>query len=43
MKAKQVKVEIKEIRFGPQTAEADNNFKLKHAREFINEGNTDKA
>ena len=31
MKAKQVKVELKEIRFGPQTAEADYNFKLKHA------------
>ena len=30
MKAKQVKVEIKEIRFGPQTDEHDYNFKLKH-------------
>ncbi len=43
MKAKQVKVEVKEIRFGPQTAEADYNFKLKHAIEFLNEGNKVKA
>ena len=43
LKAKQVKVEVKEIRFGPQTAEADYNFKLKHAREFINDGNKVKA
>ena len=33
MKAKQVKVEVKEIRFGPQTDEHDYNFKLKHAQE----------
>ena len=31
IKAKQVKVEVKEIRFGPQTDEHDYNFKLKHA------------
>ena len=31
MKAKQVKVEVKEIRFGPQTDEHDYQFKLKHA------------
>lgn len=43
MKAKQVKIEIKEIRFGPQTAEADYAFKLKHAIEFINQGNKVKA
>ena len=36
-------MEVKEIRFGPQTAEADYNFKLKHAREFINDGNKVKA
>ena len=30
MKAKQVKVEVKEIRFGPQTDEHDYQFKLKH-------------
>ena len=35
MKAKQVKVEIKEIRFGPQTDEHDYQFKLKHAIEFV--------
>ena len=35
MKAKQVKVEVKEIRFGPQTDDHDYNFKLKHAKEFL--------
>ena len=35
MKAKQVKIDVKEIRFGPQTAEADYAFKLKHAIEFL--------
>ena len=43
MKAKQVKVEVKEIRFGPQTGENDYNFKLKHAKEFLEEGNKVKA
>lgn len=43
MKAKQVKVEIKEIRFGPQTDEHDYQFKLKHAREFLSEGNKVRA
>lgn len=43
MKAKQAKVEIKEIRFGPQTDEHDYNFKLKHAREFLTEGNKVRA
>ena len=38
MKAKQVKVEVKEIRFGPQTDEHDYNFKLKHAIGFLKEG-----
>ena len=32
IKAKQVKTEIKEIRFGPQTEEHDYFFKLKHAQ-----------
>ena len=32
MKQKQVKVDIKEIRFGPQTDEHDYQFKLKHAQ-----------
>ena len=43
MKAKQVKVEVKEIRFGPQTDEHDYQFKLKHAREFLAEGNKVRA
>lgn len=43
MKAKQVKIDVKEIRFGPQTAEADYAFKLKHAQEFIKQGNKVKA
>ena len=43
LKAKQVKVEVKEIRFGPQTDEHDYQFKLKHAREFLNEGNKVRA
>ena len=43
MKAKQAKVDIKEIRFGPQTDEHDYNFKLKHAKEFLSEGNKVRA
>ena len=43
MKAKQVKVEVKEIRFGPQTDEHDYQFKLKHAKEFLQEGNKVRA
>ena len=43
MKAKQVKVEVKEIRFGPQTDEHDYNFKLNHAQEFLSEGNNVRA
>ncbi|MCR5313149.1 MAG: translation initiation factor IF-3 [Bacteroidaceae bacterium] len=43
MKAKQVKVEVKELRFGPQTGEADYAFKLKHAQEFLSDGNKVKA
>ena len=43
MKAKQVKQEVKEIRFGPQTDEHDYNFKLKHAKEFLEEGNKVRA
>ena len=37
-KAKNVKVVVKEIRFGPQTDEHDYNFKLKHAISFLEEG-----
>ena len=43
IKAKQVKISVKEIRFGPQTDDHDYNFKLKHAREFLEEGNKVKA
>ena len=43
LKAKQVKVELKEIRFGPQTDEHDYNFKLKHAKEFLSDGDKVKA
>ena len=43
IKAKQVKVVIKEIRFGPQTADHDYNFKLKHAENFLKEGAKVKA
>ena len=43
LKAKQVKIEVKEIRFGPQTDEHDYDFKLKHAKEFLSDGNKVKA
>lgn len=42
-KAKAVKVVVKEIRFGPQTDDHDFNFKLKHARSFLEEGSKVKA
>ena len=43
IKAKQVKISVKEIRFGPQTDDHDYDFKLKHAREFLTSGNKVKA
>ncbi len=43
MKAKTVKVIVKEIRFGPQTDEHDFNFKLRHAEKFLKEGAKVKA
>ena len=43
IKAKQVKIVIKKIRFGPQTDDHDYNFKLKHAENFIKEGAKVKA
>lgn len=43
IKQKQIKVEVKEIRFGPQTDEHDYQFKLKHAQEFLEEGNKVRA
>ena len=42
-KAKQVKMEIKEIRFGPQTDDHDYNFKLKHAIGFLEDGDKVRA
>jgi len=43
LKAKQSKVEIKEIRFGPNTDEHDFQFKLTHAKKFLEQGNKLKA
>lgn len=43
LKAKAVKVTVKEIRFGPQTDDHDYNFKLKHASNFLKEGSKVKA
>ena len=43
MKAKQVKIDVKEIRFGPQTDDHDYNFKLKHAMGFLADGDKVKA
>lgn len=43
IKAKAVKVVVKEIRFGPQTDDHDYNFKLKHAENFIKEAAKVKA
>lgn len=43
MKAKAVKVVVKEIRFGPQTDEHDFEFKLRHAEKFLKDGAKVKA
>jgi len=43
MKAKQQKVVVKEIRFGPNTDDHDFNFKVKHAKKFLEEGSKLKA
>lgn len=43
LKAKQSKVTIKEIRFGPNTEEHDFNFKLDHAKKFLKDGAKVKA
>ncbi len=42
-KAKQVRIDVKEIRFGPQTDDHDYNFKLKHAMGFLQDGDKVKA
>jgi len=38
-KKKQVKVEIKEVKMRPKTDDHDFQFKIKHARRFLEEGN----
>mgnify|MGYP000551003603 CR=1 FL=1 len=43
IKAKTAKVVVKEIRFGPNTDEHDFNFKLNHAKKFLEEGSKVKA
>ncbi|HMQ76795.1 MAG: translation initiation factor IF-3 [Flavobacteriales bacterium] len=43
IKAKQATVEMKEIRFGPNTDDHDLNFKTNHARKFLQEGHKVKA
>lgn len=42
-RAKSVKIVVKEIRFGPQTDDHDYNFKLKHAKSFLEDGAKVKA
>jgi translation initiation factor IF-3 len=39
IKAKSAKVSVKEIRLGPNTDDHDFNFKVKHAINFLKEGN----
>jgi translation initiation factor IF-3 len=43
IKAKTVRMVVKEIRFGPNTDDHDYNFKLKHATNFLEEGAKVKA
>ncbi|MBK5202630.1 MAG: translation initiation factor IF-3 [Prolixibacteraceae bacterium] len=43
LKSKAIKVIIKEIRFGPNTDEHDFNFKLNHAKKFLEDGAKVKA
>jgi len=43
LKAKAIKVVIKEIRFGPNTSGHDFDFKVKHAKSFLSEGAKIKA
>tara|TARA_B110000116_G_C16701228_1_gene519896 strand:- start:456 stop:854 length:399 start_codon:yes stop_codon:yes gene_type:complete len=38
IKSKSIKVVVKELRFGPNTGEHDFNFKLNHAKKFLEEG-----
>lgn len=43
IKSKTVKVVVKEIRFGPNTDDHDYDFKLRHARKFLEDGAKVKA
>lgn len=43
LKSKQIKVVVKEIRFGPQTDDHDYEFKKRHAHKFLEEGSKVKA
>jgi translation initiation factor IF-3 len=43
IKANNATVSLKEIRFGPNTDNHDFNFKVKHARKFLEDGNKLKA
>ena len=43
IKSKAAKQSMKEIRFGPETAEHDYEFKMRHARAFLTEGSKVKA
>ena len=43
IKSKIVKVVVKEIRFGPNTDDHDYDFKLKHAENFLKEGEIGRA
>ena len=43
IKSKSSKIVIKEIRFGPNTEEHDYNFKLNHAKKFLEDGSKLKA
>ncbi len=38
LKAKATKIVVKEIRFGPNTDDHDFDFKLKHAKQFLEQG-----
>jgi translation initiation factor IF-3 len=38
LKSKTAKIVLKEIRFGPNTDDHDLDFKLKHAKKFLNDG-----
>ncbi len=43
LKSKQQKVVVKEVRFGPNTDDHDFDFKLEHAKKFLEEGSKVKA